>query len=449
MSNPSPTVDPKPKNDSFWLYGGGLLLLVAGFWLAYQFVDPAPPKQLLIATGSPQNAYYRNAERYAERLAHEGIKLDILSTAGSVENLQKLVDGTVDIALVQGGIDHPQHERLRSLGSLYFEPLWLFHRQDQPLSRLTELSGKRIAVGAPGSGTRPVAMALLDNNGISAENSELLPLSSEQAAIGLIDGSVDALFLVTSAGSTLVQQLLASPEIELMSFTRAGAYRSKHEFLSSVTLPEGVFDLVNNIPNRSIELLAPAATLVVRNDFHPALAGLMLQIVSQVHGQGGLFEQPGEFPSSRYAQFQLSEDAQRYFRSGPPFLQRFLPFWAANLIDRLVVMLIPIVTLMIPLSKILPPTYRWRVRSRIYRWYDQIRDLDFRTEQVNEREEAMALRQELHAVEREIMQVPVPKSYAENQYNLRVHLRLIDDRLQQKIEQAQTHSKPDNTHHFS
>tara|TARA_R110002167_G_scaffold163319_1_gene360169 strand:+ start:3215 stop:4543 length:1329 start_codon:yes stop_codon:yes gene_type:complete len=418
--------------DSYLLYGAGLVVLLVGFVLAYQFVEPAPPTQLQISTGSPQNAYYDYANKYATFMAKQGVELEVLSSPGSVENLQRLAAGEVDIALVQGGIEHPEGASFRSLGSLYFEPLWVFYRRSIGVERLTDLAGRRVAVGTQGSGTRPVSLQLLQDNGINSDNAELLGLDTEEAVAGLIDGSLDALFMVTSPTSSVVQQLLSTPSIGLLSFSRASAYQSKHGFLSSVTLPEGVFDLVKNIPDRPVQLLAPTATLVTRADFHPALSVLLLQAASLVHGQGGLFEQPGQFPSPRYVEFELSEEAARYYRSGPPFLQRYLPFWAANLIDRLVVMLIPIVTLMIPLGKILPPTYRWRVRSRIYRWYEQLRDLDVKTDAVIDPAGIETLLEQLAEVEREVMQVPVPKSYAENQYNLRLHLQLIRQRLERK-----------------
>lgn len=419
--------------DSLWLYGAGTLLLVAGFVLAYQFVEPAPPRDLRISTGSPQNAYYNYASHYAQSLAKQGISLEVQSSAGSVENLQRLIDEETDVALVQGGISHAQQQELLSLGSLYFEPLWLFYRNQQPIERLTDLRGKRVAIGAPGSGTRSIAQLLLRENAINDGNTQLYELGSQAASDALNHNRIDALFMVTSPSSELVSKLLRDPTIGLMSFTRADAYRSKHRFLSSVTLPEGVVDLTNNIPDRPIQLLAPTATLVTRSDFHPALSVLLLQAATQVHGQGGLFEQPGQFPSASFNQLALNPDAERFFRSGPPFLQRYMPFWAANLIDRLIIMLIPIVTLMIPLSKVLPPTYRWRIRSRIYRWYGQLRELDFRAENVSDPAHIQSMLDELSALEHEVMQLPVPKSYAESQYNLRLHLHLIRQQLERKL----------------
>lgn len=449
MSKPQPQVT--THSDSFMLYGGALALLLLGFVLAYQFVEPAPPKQLRISTGSPQNAYFQYASQYAEILARQGIELQVDASAGSVENLQRLANKQTDIALVQGGIDHPDRDQFRSLGSLYFEPLWLFYRKSVALDKLTDLQGKKVAIGSEGSGTRAVALQLLNANGIDSPRdsgsgsstvaalqknrlkTQLKPIGGQPAVDALKAGELDALFIVTSPSSELIQQLITHPDIGLFSFRRAEAYQSQYHFLSSVTLPEGVFDLANNIPNRPIQLLAPTATLVTRSDFHPALTAQLLQAARQVHGQGGLFEQPGQFPSKRFINFELNPDAERYYRSGPPFLQRYLPFWAANLIDRLVIMLVPIITLMIPLTKVLPPTYRWRIRSRIYRWYGQLRELDFRAEQITDIDQAHALLADLARIEREVMQVAVPKSYAENQYNLRLHLRLIRERLEHKL----------------
>ncbi len=425
----------KNQKEPFILYGAGVLLVVLGFVLAYQFVEPAPPDSIRIATGNPQNAYYRFAKEYQQALAAQGVRLEVISTAGSVENLQRLETGDVDIAFVQGGIEANPDSGLEALGSLYFEPLWLFHRNDIDIQRLTDLKQKRLAVGAGGSGTQSVVRQLLLDNGINSSNSELLPLADEEAVDALNNGEIDAVFFVTSPRSPLVNQLLKTTSVTLFSFDRAEGYQRLHRFLSSVTVPTGVIDMEHNIPDKTITLLAPAATLVVNREFHPALAVLMLEAATQSHGKGGLFEEPNQFPSREWVDYPLHEDAERFLKSGPPLLMRFLPFWAANLVDRLMVMLIPLITLMIPLAKVLPPTYRWRVRSRIYRWYDQLRDLDFKAESVTTGEQAQRLLDQLVEVEKDVMQVPVPKSYADTQYNLRLHFRLIRERLERKLKQ--------------
>jgi len=422
------------NRDSWILYGLGALLVIAGFVVAYQFVKPAPPHHIRIATGSSGNAYYRFGNAYAERLAADRITLDVLETAGSMANLALLTSHQAEIALVQGGVANTaDYPGLQSLGSLYFEPLWVFVRAPHQTDRLLDLKGLRLAIGAEGSGTRAISAQLLGENGIDAANSTLLPLSGEAAQRALLAGEIDALFLVTSPLSASVRSLLAAPGIAPLSFARADAYARRFEFLSALELPEGAIDLAHNLPDRPLRLIAPAATLVASEEFHPALSSLLLQAASAVHGQGGLFEARGQFPSAAWLDFPLNADAERFYQSGTPFLQRFLPFWAANLVDRLIVMLLPLVTLMIPLMKILPPTYRWRVRSRIYRWYDELRDLDFRTSAATGAEQTHALLAELEHIEQDVMQVRVPKSYADAQYNLRLHIRLIRERLDRQL----------------
>jgi hypothetical protein len=183
---------------------------------------------------------------------------------------------------------------------------------------------------------------------------------------------VDAAFFVASPKSSFVRSLLATEGLSLLSMERADAYTRVHRFLSKVTLPEGVVDFRENIPNKDVHLLAASATLVIREDFHPALVDLILQAASEVHGKGGIFESSYQFPSAQFVDFPIQKEALRYFKSGPPFLQKYLPFWAASLIDRLKVMLLPLLTLLIPLFKVVPPTYRWRVLSRITHWYREL-----------------------------------------------------------------------------
>ncbi|HEY5717066.1 MAG TPA: TAXI family TRAP transporter solute-binding subunit [Motiliproteus sp.] len=426
-----------PHRETWILYGLATLLVIAGFVIAYQFVQPAPPHHIRIATGSSANAYYRFAEQYARQLAADGITLEVIETQGSVANLALLNSHQAEIALVQGGVaDATNPTHLTALGSLYFEPLWVFVRADLNGDRLLALKGKRLAIGSEGSGTRAISLQLLGENGIDSGNSQLLPLAGDAAQAALLDGEIDALFMVTSPTSPRLRKLLLTPGIQPLNFARADAYARRFSHLSALDLPEGAIDLALNIPARPLRLIAPAATLVANGEFHPALTTLMLQAASRVHGDQGLFENRGQFPSPELVDLPLNEDAARFYKSGAPLLQRFMPFWAANLVDRLIVMLLPLITLMIPLMKILPPTSRWRVRSRIYRWYDQLRDLDFRTSAANSPAQIHQLLSELEHIEQDVMQVTVPKSYADAQYNLRLHLRLIRERLDR---QAQRH----------
>ena len=409
-----------------------VLVTLLGFAIAWQFVNPAPPRTVVIATGQEDGAYSLYAEQYRQLLAEQGIELLIRRSAGSVENIQLLEDESadVDLAFVQGGLGKQARSgTIVSLASLYFEPLWVFYRGTQVVDRLGGFSQQRLAVGEEGSGTRAVALALLADNQFDVTASELLSLDNRTAVQRLMGGNIDAAFFVASPRSKLIQTLLHENDIRLMSFARATAYARRHQFFSRIGLPEGVIDLQANIPPQNTALLAVSANLVAREDFHPALVSLLLQIAAKVHGGGDLFENPGEFPNPRNLDFPLDEEADRYFKHGAPFLQRYLSFWTANLIDRLKVMLVPLVTLLIPFFKIMPPTYRWRVRKKIYRWYRELQLLDIDHPEREPEEKLQGLRSRLGAIEEEVRKVRVPLSYVDELYDLRLHIGLVRDKL--------------------
>lgn len=413
-------------------FAPAIVVTLIGFLIAWQFVNPAPPRTVVIATGQQDGAYFLFAERYRELLAAEGIDLQIRQTAGSIENMRLLEDESsgVDLALIQGGVGaHTPSDRIVSLASLYFEPLWVFYRSDQVINRLTGFSKQRLSIGEQGSGTRAVALTLLGDNQFDLRSGNLLSLDDRSAAQALPGGSIDAAFFVASPRSKLIQTLLHEEGVRLMSFARATAYARRHHYLSRITLPEGVIDLEANIPPQDTSLLAASANLVATGDFHPALVSLLLQVAARVHGGGGLFEKPGAFPNARNLDFALDDDAARYFKHGPPFLQRYLSFWTANLIDRLKIMLVPLVTLLIPLFKIMPPAYRWRVRKKIYRWYRELQALDIDHPKQESVEKLQDMRNKLDAIEEEVRKVRVPLSYVDELYDLRLHIGLVRTKL--------------------
>ena len=416
--------------------GTAIILALAGCFVAWQFVNPAPPDTITIATGQPGGAYLLFAERYQTVLAREGITLNILETAGSVENLQLLEKDadSIDLAFVQGGTaSKAATPDLTSLASLYYEPLWVFYRGTGELTRLTQLQHKRIAAGEPGSGTQAVAMTLREDNLLQINPADILSVGGREAADALITGRVDVAFFVASVQSPLVQELLHRQDIQLMSFERADAYTRLHHFLSRITLPEGIIDLQENIPPQDTVLLAATANLVAHDGFHPALISLILQAAEEVHGDGSLFAQPGDFPNDQHLEFKLDEGARRYFKHGPPFLQRYLPFWTANLIDRMKVMLIPLLTLLIPLIKIMPPTYRWQARKKVYRWYRELKTLDFQHPEQLPAETLHTSIQKLDNIEEEVRKVSVPLSYSDELYNLRLHIDLVRSKLRKGL----------------
>ena len=411
-------------------FGSAALLTLIGFVVAWQFVNPAPPRTLVIATGQQDGAYYLFAEHYRQQLAVDGIELEIRTSSGSIDNLELLKNKAVDLAFVQGGTgSSADTDILSSLGSLYYEPLWVFYRGEQTLTRINQLQDKRIAIGEPGSGTHAIAELLLADNFMDAGTAAIQPVGGTAGAQALLQGDIDALFLVASPAAPLVQDLLHRQDIRLMSFARAGAYTRLHHFLSAVSLPEGVIDMQANLPPRDTVLLAATANLVVRDGFHPALVSLLLQIATRIQSSGGLFERPGNFPNSANLEFPLNEDARRFYEHGPPFLQRYLPFWSASLIDRLKIMLLPLLTLLLPLVKIMPPMYRWRVRKKIYRWYRELQLLDDASHEHPDDAAQAELLKKLDTIEEEVRKVSVPLSYADELYSLRLHIGLVRNSL--------------------
>jgi uncharacterized protein len=422
-----------------WVLGIGLT--VAGFMVAYQFVEPAPPKHIRIATGSLTGAYYSFGNLYKELLKQEGITLEVKQTAGSVANIGLLEDpkSGVDVAFVQGGTaDAATGDQLVALASLYYEPLWVFTREGLVIDRLTDLRSSRVAIGPEGSGTRAVALELLEANKLDDKNTQLTKHGGNAAANLLLKGELDAAMVIASPRSALVSRLIRSPGISVMNFARHEAYTRRNRSLSSVTLPEGAIDLDQNLPPENITLLAPTASLVTREELHPALMTLLVQTAKKVHADGGLFSKPGQFPSSEFVEFPMSEETERYLVDGPSFLHRILPFWAATLIDRLKVMLLPLVTLLYPLAKILPPTYKWRVENRIYRWYKDLHEIEVEAAAKPSASELRALKDRVETIEDDLVDIHVPLSYASGLYELKAHV----DGVRQKLGRIKPPRKP-------
>ena len=409
-----------------------IILAIIGFVIAFQFVGPAPPREITMATGSSGGAYASYGEAYVKVLAREGITLKLVNTSGSVENLQLLEEESnqVELAFVQGGLAGlADPDRLMTLGSLFFEPLWIFHRDRIDPKQLGDLQGLRIAVGAEGSGTRELALKLLQLNGIASSNSTLLTYSSQDAADKLINGDIDVACFVANPSSKTIMTLLHANGVQLMGIDRAEAYSMRYKYLHVLNLPEGVIDMVRNIPSQDQSLVAPAGQLVARSDLHPALVGLLLQAAEGVHYQGGLFEQEGQFPTPHFLDFQLSDEAKQFYKHGPPFFQRYLPFWIANFLSRMKIMLLPLLALLFPLFKIMPAIYRWRMRARIYRWYAELEAID---EAINQDQSAQDIAQHndrLDVLEQKVCHISVPLSFSEELYQLRLHINLLREKL--------------------
>ncbi|MBK8889070.1 MAG: TAXI family TRAP transporter solute-binding subunit [Dechloromonas sp.] len=417
---------------AWWIF----LIVGIGFVVAFQFVEPAPPKKIVITTGSDAGAYYAYAGRYAAILARNGITLEIRTSAGSLENLDRLEKDEAQVGFVQGGVleprvdpdDEDSDSALVSLGSVFYEPVWVFYRGSRTVERLTDLRGKRIAIGQEGSGVRQLAQQLLAANELPPGD-HLVPLAGLKAAEELQQGRIDAAFIIAAESAPVVQVLLRSPGIRVMSFSQADAYQRRFPFLTKLMLPQGVADLVRDFPPDDVTVLAPTANVIVRADLHPALQSLLLQAMTETHGKSGFFNKAGEFPVYKDLLVPLSPEAARYFKSGPPFLQRYLPFWLAVLVDRLIVLLIPIVALLIPLLKLAPAIYSWRVRSKIFRCYGELKYLE---DDLKLRFDAAKLpqyRSRLDGLDDEARGLAVPLAFTDLVYTLRVHVNLVRQTL--------------------
>jgi uncharacterized protein len=410
----------------------GLLavVVVAGFVITYQYVGAPPPSVVRIATGAKNGAYYTFAQEYARLLANDGITLEIVPTAGSVENLQLMKNGEVSLALIQGGsATKDDKERLQSLGSLFLEPVWIFTRNQSGIKRFLDLKGKRVSIGVEGSGTHLLATQLLAAAGITETNTRLIREETTHAIDSLSKGKIDAAFFVASPKAPIVRKLFAAPAVELLNFDRAAAYGRWFPFLTPVTLSEGVIDLQRNIPSHDTPLVAASANLAARGDLNASLIPAVLNAVTRVHQAGGVLEHKRQFPSVDFVDLPLNEDAHRYLINGPSFLFRWLPYGTAVLLDRLKILVLPLLALLLPLFKIAPPLYTWRIRSKIYKWYATVREIESSIQEEKVSGDAASLINRLSDLDRQVASVSVPLSYAAELYHLRLHIRFLQEKL--------------------
>ena len=414
-----------------------LAIIVAAFWIAFRYVRPAPPDEFVISTGFEGGAYHLNARRYGELLALDRIRVQARASTGSQENLDRLADPAsgVSVAFVQGGVGDPaKYPGLVTLAALYYEPLWVFYRGDSDLVMLGQLEGKRIAIGPEGSGTRSLVQTLLAASKTGSRD-RLLPLGANAAADALLAGRIDAAVFVAGPDASYVQRLLRAKGVRLMNFSHAEALSRRFPYLAAVKLPRGVIDIAADIPSREVTLVATTAYLVARQDFHPALVTVLLEAVNRVHRGGGAFHRAGEFPAGREGDFPLSEEAQQFFKSGPPFLQRYMPFWVANLLQRLLILLVPLIAVAIPVMRLFPGVYAWRVRVRLFRWYRELAKVEAESTKGPAPQRVQELLARLEAIEEGVGRTRVPLLYTDYAYNLKLHIDLVRTKLQ-RLESA-------------
>ena len=431
--------------------GPFIVLAVALLALAYWWLDPNPPKRVTLATGPAQSAYEEFGKRYVKALAAEGIDVVLVPSEGSAANLELLREGKVDLGFVQGGTsDYTEvdEEKLSSLGSLFVEPLWLFYREESArklgtvtasvsapgsnvanagptLSTLTQLQGWRVNMGTPGSGVPMLMATLLESNRIDLATLQISKLSQTPAVVAFLNGDIDAIVFPSAPESLMVQMLLQTPNVKLMNFSQSEAYSRRFSFLSPVRLPRGVVDLAANIPPEDVRLVAPTTALITRNTTHPALLQLFSQAANAIHGGAGWFRRAREYPNIENNQLPIAKEAERAIKTETPLMQRYLTFWVANLVERMWLVMGIIIAVMLPLSRIIPPLYAFRVRSRIFRWYGQLRNIEVRIET----EDNSELLKELDVLEIHAEKVSVPLSYTDELYALRSNIQLVRKKL--------------------
>jgi len=408
------------------------LIIVAGIVCLIAWLHPLPPRTITMATGPQGSAYVEYGKRYREILAHDGINLMLVSTAGAVENLARLRDprSEVQIGFLSGGLTSTSASpELRSLGAIAYEPLWLFTRTGAAIQELPDLQAKRLSIGPEGSATRVLSLELLKLNTKDIGSIQLLGLPPEEAAGELLQGRIDAASMLTSWDSPAVQRLIISGSTELMSFPRADAYIALKPYLTKVIVPTGVGDLATNRPPHDVTLLATRSSLVVREDLHPAVQYLLLE-AAQVHSRAEVFQKPGEFPAAESVDLPLSSHALHFYKSGRPFLQRYLPFWLAIMGEQLLVLALPVAGILYPLANGLSALYAWSMRRRIFMIYGELRWLESELVDRGAGQSTDRLLARLKDLETRAQRVRVASPYMSMLYTLKAHIDLVRTRLE-------------------
>ena len=420
---------------------GAILLIAALGWALAAVLKPAIQRTIVITTGADNGIYRGFADRYAPLLKRDGITLDIRSSSGSIENYQRLQDpdSEYEVGFIQSGTTRPKEtDDLQTIAAVSYEPIWVFYRGDTIVNRLAQLRGKRIAIGIPGSGLLNVAQVLLSYSGVTGDNTTLLEMDAAKAYQDLENGTLDAAFFIGRPDASMQQTLLNS-NLKLMSFAQADALVQKFPSLSKIIFPRASTSIVNDLPQADVTLLAATALLVSKDTLHPALAYLLLEAAKTVHGGEDYFTPRGEFPNLNTDEFPISDESTRYFKSGRPFLQRYLPFWLASFIERRLLILVPFMALLIGLLQALPRMAQTRIKNRLVVWYREIKSLEdeiWRSPQPTPNQIAQ-WREEIESIDANASQIRMPQRYFQDVYALKQAIGVVRERISQAAEKIE------------
>ena len=409
--------------------------VVIGVALAFagKLVQTAPPGHIRMISGSPGSSFRNLSEKYKKIIEGHGVKVEIVPSEGALDNLRRLAEpkSSIDVGFVQGGLtDGVDTSQLVSLGTVFTQPLMVYYRLEQSIDRLSELKGKRIAIGAEGSGTHALALKMLKANDMDDKTATLVADHGEEAARSLVAGKVDAAFLMgDSVTPQVMRGLRDAAGVRLMSFRQADGYVRRLKFLSRMTLPEGALELGKDYPSENVSLVGPAVELIAHKDLHPALSDMLIAAAREVHSGPGMYRTAGEFPAPLEHDFPISSDAERYYKSGGQFLYKRLPFWLASLVDRVLVVVLPLLVIVVPATRTVPSLYRWRVRSRIYRWYGALMAIERDMTLARTHDDRQTIAQRLDEIERAVNDLKTPLSFADQLYVLRDHVAMVRRRL--------------------
>jgi TRAP-type uncharacterized transport system substrate-binding protein len=393
-------------------------------WLILLVGRGLPPRTVVMTTGPDGSAYQKFGEKYRAALARDGVRLELRTSLGNLENLARLNDAAsgVSVGFAASGLTTEKASpEIESLGTISYEPIWIFCRGLSDQAQFGDLRGKRISIDPQGA----IMLELLRAMGLEKEIT-VVPLGTISGGEALVRGEVDCACMLTVPDDPIVKRLLAEDRVNPMTAQRADALVALYPYLSKVTIPRGAGSLAKDLPARDVTLVAPMASLVVRRDLHPAVQYLLLQAAQDIHSAPGILRRPGQFPAAEPQDVPLSKEAHAFYKSGGSFFQRHLPFWLAVIASRLVVVLVPLVGLLYPLLRVLPILLSFAFERRVNTLYADLRTIDAR---IGAGDPVGEISADLARLDERIGRTRVSASRARELYALKHHVSLVADRL--------------------